>query len=136
MKDKKEIAIQFGKSLDNDEFSLTKTLLSKACEYSIGDAILIGPNDICSSYEDNMIEGRKKLDVLEWGQSSIESINDSEYYVHFTDYLTHKGKSYIHKCKQLLSVNDKLKIVSIKHVHDQEEQENLDNYYRTVGLKK
>lgn len=136
MKDKKEIAIQFGQSLDKDEFNLTWNLLSQECKYFNGEDVLIGPDDICSSYEQNMIEGRKKLDVLEWGKSRVESINDSEYYVHFTDYLTHKGKSYIHKCKQLLLINEEGQIVSIKHMHDHEEQERLDIYYKEVGLKK
>lgn len=134
MKDKKDIAIQFGQSLDNDDFNLTKNLLSQECKYFVGEEILIGPDAICNSYEQNMIEGRNKLDVLEWGKSRIESINDSEYYVHFTDYLTHKGKSYTHKCKQLLSINDKGLVDAIKHIHNKEEQSKLDNYYRDVGL--
>lgn len=134
MKDKKEIAIQFGRSLDNDDFNLTKKLLSQECKYFIGEEILIGPDDICHSYEQNMIEGRNKLDALDWGQSSIEAINDSEYYVHFIDYLTHKGKSYTHKCKQLLLINDEGLVDSIKHIDNKEEQRKLDNYYREVGL--
>lgn len=115
---------------------MTKELLSQECTYLIGDDILIGPDDICNSYEQNMIDGRKKLDVLEWGQSSIEQINASEYYVYFTDYLTHKGKHYIHKCKQKVTVNEKDQISCIEHIHDQEEQDRLDHYYREVGLKK
>jgi len=55
----KEKTIQFGQSLDNDEFELTKVLLSSECKYIIGDEVLIGPVDICNSYEQNMIEGRK-----------------------------------------------------------------------------
>ena len=62
-----EIALQFGQSLDRDEFDLTMKLLSKDCKYIIGEDILIGPENICQSYEQNMIEGRKKLDILEWG---------------------------------------------------------------------
>jgi hypothetical protein len=133
--DKREIAILFGQSLDNDEFNRTKNLLSHKCKYFIGNDVLIGPDNICHSYKQNMIEGRKKLDALEWGQSTVESVNDSEYYIHFIDYLTHKGKSYIHKCKQLILINDKGKIISIKHIHDKEEQERLDLYYKEVGLK-
>ena len=136
MKGKKEIAIQFGQSLDNDEFNLTKNLLSQECKYIIGNEVIIGPDDIGHSYEQNMIEGRKKLDVLEWGQSCIEPINESEYYVHFTDFLTHKGRSYTHKCKQQLLINDEGKITLIKHIHDQEETDRLENYYKEVGLMK
>jgi hypothetical protein len=110
-------------------------LLSSDCTYFIGEDVLVGPKDICQSYEQNMIEGRKKLDVLEWGKSKIESINDADYYVHFTDYLTHKGEKYTHRCKQKLHVNTDGFINSIEHIHDQEEQDRLDAYYRRVGLK-
>ena len=130
----KERAKQFGQSLDNDEYDRTKELLSEDCKYIIGKITLIGPNNICRSYEQNMIEGRKKLDVLEWGQSRIESINDVEFFVHFTDYLIHKGLKYTHKCKQKLRVNIDGQISLIEHVHDQEEQNRLDNFYKTVGL--
>ena len=131
----KEIAKQFGESLDNDDFNTTKELLSQDCKYVIGNDVLYGPDNICQSYEQNMIEGRKKLDTLEWGKSYTESINNSEFYIHFTDFLTHKGKSYTHKCKQKLSINNEGQIVSIEHIHDQEEQDRLNNYYKEVGLK-
>jgi hypothetical protein len=131
----KEIAIQFGQSLDNDDFDRTKKLLSQSCKYIIGDDILVGPENICQSYEQNMIEGRKKLDVLEWGQSNVEPINESEFYVHFTDYLTHKGVKYTHRCKQKLHISKCGQIELIEHIHDQEEQNRLDEYYRGVGLK-
>ncbi len=131
----KEIAKQFGESLDKDEFDTTKVLLSPDCKYLIGEETLIGPEDICQSYEQNMLEGRKKLDILEWGQSRIEPISDMEFYVHFTDYLTHKGEKYTHRCKQKLSVNENALIWKIEHIHDQEEQNRLDSYYKRVGLK-
>lgn len=131
----KEIAERFGQSLDNDEFDTTKQLLTADCKYIIGEESLVGPEAICGSYEQNMIEGRKKLDNLEWGKSRIETISDSEFYVHFTDYLTHKGEEYTHRCKQRLTLNENRKIVLIEHIHDQEEQDKLDQYYRGVGLK-
>lgn len=131
----KETAIQFGQSLDNDQFEATAKLLAPDCRYAIGDDVLTGPVSICESYERNMIAGRKKLDVLEWGQSRIEAISPSEYFVHFTDYLTHKGKSYTHRCKQKLTVNEGGLITAIEHIHDQEEQDRLDQFYREVGLK-
>ena len=130
-----EIAKAFGESLDQDDFKRTAGLLSSDCIYHIGDDKLVGPAEICASYENNMIEGRKKLDELEWGQSRIEPISSTEYYVHFTDYLTHQGKKYTHRCKQKLSFNSEDKIAIITHIHDQEEQDRLDDYYRSVGLK-
>lgn len=130
----KEIAVQFGQSLDKDEFDTTKKLLDANCKYFIGEDVLVGPVNICQSYEQNMIEGRKKLDVLEWGQSSIDVISNTEFYVNFTDYLTHKGQSYTHRCKQKLTINNKKQIVLIEHIHNQEEQDSLDEYYKKVGL--
>ncbi len=136
MKGKKEIAVKFGLSLDNDEFNITKSLLDPGCRYFVGDDVLSGPDDICQSYEQNMIEGRKKLDKLEWGKSRVEAISGSEFCVHFTDYLTHRGKRHTHKCRQLLMIDDHRKITTIKHIHNQDEQERLDQYYMEVGLNK
>ncbi len=127
-------AIRFGVSLDNDNFETTKSLLSNNCKYVIGDNVLLGSDTICDSYKQNMLEGRKKLDKLVWGKSVIETINDSEYIVHFTDYLTHKGVSYIHRCKQHLKINRRKKIFFIEHISDLEEQKRLDDFYEKVGL--
>ena len=135
MVSRKDIAEQFGQSLDNDEFESTKQLLSVDCRYVIGEEVIVGPDRICNSYEQNMIEGRKKLDVLEWGESWIEPISENEFFVHFTNYLTHKAQKYTHRCKQKLVVNEEHKIAAIEHIHDQEEQDRLDSYYREVGLK-
>ena len=131
-----KIAAQFGNSLDQDDFETTKKLLSQDCEYIIGSDILYGPTEICNSYEENMIEGRKKLDKLEWGESQIEKISDYEFYVHFTDYLTHKGIDYTHKCKQKLTINAHGKITQINHIDNPEEAKKLNEYYIKVGIKK
>ena len=135
MQNKKEIAAEFGLSLDRDDFGRTAELLSDDCTYEIGNEVLIGPKEICQSYEQNMIEGRKKLDQLEWGESRIVEVNEHEYYVHFTDYLTHQNKKYIHRCRQLLVVGDEGRITSIRHITDAEEQQKLDAFYLSVGLK-
>ena len=129
------IAQQFGNSLDQDNFAATQKLLSKDCKYHIGSEVLSGPIDICNSYEQNMIEGRKKLDQLVWGKSRIEPIGDSEFYVHFTDYLTHKGIAYTHRCKQKLIINLDGQISQIIHIDDLEEQKRLNDYYISVGIK-
>ena len=129
------IAQLFRTSLDQDNFTITKTTLSPDCTYTIGAETLIGPDAICRSYEQNMVEGRKKLDKLEWGQSEIEVISDSEYFVHFTDYLTHKGIQFIHQCKQKLSFNEQGEIMRIEHIDDPEAQARLDDFYKKVGLK-
>lgn len=130
----KEIARRFGISLDNDQFEETKELLSRDCKYIIGSEVLIGPEKICQSYEQNMIEGRKKLDKLEWGQSRIEPLSDSEFFVHFTDYLSHKGLNHTHRCKQKLSIDDNLKIYKIEHIDDVDEQAKLKEFYKKVRL--
>lgn len=131
----KETAIQFGKSLDKDQYEITKTLLSEDCTYNIGTEILKGPIAICNSYEQNMLEGKKKMDDLKWGESWIEELSQNTYYVHFTDYLTHKSQKHIHRCKQKLITNEEGLICSIVHIHNQEEQAKLDDFYLAVGIK-
>lgn len=134
MSSKEEVATQFGVSLDNDDFELTGRLLSNDCVYDIGSDLIKGRKDICASYKENMIAGRKKLDVLEWGKSRIEPINDHEFIVHFTDYLTHKGNRFTHRCQQRLRINDEGLIKSIDHIDDPQEQKKLDSFYRSVGI--
>ena len=136
MNPKQEVAAQFGISLDNDDFETTKSLLSGDCSYIIGDTTLNGPVGICKSYKDNMIAGRKKLDDLVWGESRIEPLEDDKFYVHFTDYLYHKAQKYTHRCKQLLFVNADNLICRIEHIHDEDEQERLNSFYREVGILK
>lgn len=131
----KTIAANFGTSLDNDDFATVKTLLTTDCEYFIGNTTLIGQEAIAGSYEANMIEGRNKMDKLEWGKSEIETISETEYFVHFTDYLTHKGETHIHRCKQKVSVNNDGKIFKIVHINNAEEQQKLKAFYERVGIE-
>ena len=128
-----KLATQFGESLDKDDFQQTIRLLSEDCVYRIGQESFVGPQAIVGSYEKNMIDGRAKLDKLVWGQSQIEPINESEYLVHFTDYLTHAGENFTHRCKQKLTFNHG-KIVQIQHIDDPEEATKLAAFYSRVGI--
>ena len=75
------------------------------------------------------------MDELVWGKSRIEQVDDQNYNVHFTDYLKHKRVAYTHRCAQRVTVDSESKISVIRHIDDQDEQERLDTYYRSVGLK-
>ena len=133
--DYKAKAARFGRALDQDDFETAKSLLSDSCEYFIGEDVLKGPQAIVDSYEKNMLEGRAKLDELEWGKSEVSQINERSYYVHFTDYLGHKGKKHIFRCKQLLNLDENGMIVLIRHISDEEEEGKLGAFYVKVGLK-
>lgn len=135
MKNNKQVAIEFGRTLDKDQFELTRKLLSDDCTYFIGEELLVGPDEICNSYEKNMMEGREKLDDLEWGESKVEAVNDKEFVVHFTDYLTHRNKKHVHRCEQILTFNANGLICSIRHVDDAREEKKLNEFYQSVGLK-
>lgn len=126
----------FGTALDLDDFRTALSLLAETCTYDIGEEILKGPKAIVSSYESNMLEGRKKLDELVWGESTVEWMGDLKVAVYFTDYLKHKGKSHIHKCRQVLSFDELGKIVHIEHQNLPGEPEKLKAFYQTVGLGK
>ena len=130
-----EIARLFGNSLDKDDYQTTHKLLDSDCKYIIGDDVLVGPEEITNSYRNNMIEGRKKLDKLEWGQSKVEELGPNEFYVYFTDYLTHKEKKYIHRCKQKITIGLSDRIIQIEHIDDPDEQARLNQFYESVGLR-
>lgn len=129
------VAAAFGSALDKDDFKAAALLLADDCLYYIGTEKLEGPEAICASYESNMLEGRVKFDKLEWGESRVEAIDDESCYVHFTDYLGHKGQEYTHRCKQRIQLNESGLIWQIEHIHDKAEHERLQNFYRSVGLK-
>ncbi len=130
-----KLAIEFGEALDADDFPRAKELLSNGCEYLIGDQHLVGPDQIIQSYENNMLEGRRKLDDLVWGPSRIERIDDDSFFVHFTDYLTHRGQSHTHRCKQKITFDRSGQISRIDHIDDAEERSRLNSFYASVGLK-
>ncbi len=132
---KKEKAILLGYFLDQDDFNHAAQLLGKDCCYQIGTQIIEGPESIVASYRDNMLEGRAKLDGLEWGESRVEDITTDEFYIHYTDYLTHKNQVHTHRCKQKVTVDDQYKISRIEHINDDDEQQALDAFYIKVGLK-
>ena len=130
-----ENAKLFGHSLDQDDFNTMASLLSEACRYQIGKEELKGPIEIAGSYEQNMIDGRKKLDKLEWGQSTVEKITEKEFYINFTDYLTHKGLSHTHRCTQKICFDDQGLIFQITHLKNEKEKNKLNAFYKKVGLR-
>jgi len=130
-----QIAEQFTEALDQDNFQRLRKLLGEECTYQIGTQELVGPDAIADSYEQNMIEGRKALDELTWGQCGIEKVSENEFLLHFTDHLKHQGHSYIHRCQQRIVIGEDKTIVSIVHVENDEEQFKLEQFYRKVGLQ-
>ena len=129
-----QIAEEFGRALDHDDFGKIKTLVDPECVYIIGDDQLIGPEAIANSYEQNMIEGRKQLDELLWGESGVEEIEPDEFIIHFTDHLKHKGRSFIHRCKQRVKIGENGTIIEISHVADPNESARLKTFFDEVGL--
>jgi hypothetical protein len=131
---KETIAIQFGTFLDEDKFAEAQQLLHPNCEYLINGETLIGSQTIMDLYEKNSKEGHQKFDKLVWGKCRIETIDQDHYYVHFSDYLKHKGIEHTYRCKQKLTINDEQKITQILHCEIPEERKKLDAFYKQVGL--
>ncbi|MEM9024339.1 MAG: nuclear transport factor 2 family protein [Bacteroidota bacterium] len=128
------IATAFGRALDRDDYAAAHALLAEECTYDIGSAVMEGPTAICASYETNMQEGRNKLDDLVWGTATAELVSDHQADVFFTDYLTHRGESHTHRCKQRVTVNAAGKITHIQHHNLPGEPEKLKAFYQKVGL--
>lgn len=129
-----DVAAGFGRALDHDEFDVARGLIDPACVYTIGDATFSGPDEITGSYEKNMIEGRKMLDELIWGESYVEEVTPNEFLIHFTDHIKHKGQSFIHRCKQKITIGESTRIVRIEHIDDPTESSRLKKFYEQVGI--
>ena len=95
---------------------------------------MIGPDAITKSYEQNMLDGRKALDELLWGESGVEEVSESEFIVHFTDHLKHNGQSFIHRCQQRVVIGESKMIVEISHIDNESEEEKLQAFLKKVGL--
>lgn len=128
------IAEQFGHALDNDAYEKTRALLSADCIYAIGEETIVGAQAIVDSYEQNMLAGRKKMDKLEWGESTIDQLSPQEFIVNFTDKLFHKGEHYIFQCQQRLFISEDGKINKIEHIHDEAAWQELQSWYKSVGI--
>ncbi|MEZ5057118.1 MAG: hypothetical protein R2879_08790 [Saprospiraceae bacterium] len=124
----------FAFALDADDFETAKFYLSSEAVYYIGNSILKGKEEIGKSYETNMLEGRAKLDNLIWGESRIQLVSNESFIIHFTDFLTHKNLTHVHRCEQKVWINSKLKIIKIEHLSNPKEEIALLEFYKKVGL--
>lgn len=129
-----EIAQRFGRCLDADDFGAVAELLASDCGYDTGKQTLSGRDQIVAMYEENMREGRAKLDELVWGESRVEVRGERCFDVVFTDSLKHRGLSHTYRCVQRLRFGDDGWIVSIEHVELAGEREGLLAFYEKVGL--
>ncbi len=131
---KKDIAIKFGHYLDEDRYEDVLPLLIDNCIYEIGDETYQDSKEIVNLYKTNMLEGKQKFDQLIWGKSKVVVLSKDQFEVHFTDYLQHNGVDHTYQCKQLLTVNDQLKINKIKHVEFPEARAAFEAFKKKVGL--
>ena len=137
MSPKEKTAKLFGQYLDDDNFQAVKKLLLENCLYEMGnDKTMISRDQIIDTYQTNMEEGHQKFDKMVWGKSKLKKLNEEEYEVYFSDFLTHKGITHNYQCKQKLVVNDDNLIVKITHLELPEEKEKLNAFYKKVGLDK
>ena len=67
--------------------------------------------------------------------TTVESIDNYNFYVHFTDHLGHKGIEHTYRCKQKVMVNSEGMITHIYHLEDKEQRNSLNKFYKKVGLK-
>jgi hypothetical protein len=134
MQNNEQRALAFALSLDEDDFSKAEEFLSEDCVYLSGNKKLVGPQAICGLYEQNMLHGREKFDNLEWGTSEIEQISNSEFYIHFTDHIFHKGFAHTYKCKQKVRFDAGGNINLIVHMPDEGEERRLKEFCKDVGL--
>jgi len=129
-----EVAKKFGVALDNDSFETALSCLDAQCIYDTGESTFSGAQAICDMYEQNMLEGRKKFDRLEWGNCEVKQTADREVSVYFSDFLEHQGIAHNYQCIQHLHFDEAEFVVRIEHREIGDNRERLTAFKKQVGL--
>jgi hypothetical protein len=119
---------QFAKALDQSDFESVIPLLAADCTYTISGSTLSGIEAIIASYQEADEWGKKNLDDVRY-ESKVEGNA-----ITFIDFLSHKGKSHLHQCQQITTMNADGLICHIEHVELRGEREQVDEFFSSVGV--
>ncbi len=129
-----QTAIRFAQALDeSDDGTITASMLSVDCVYTVRDEIHLGPDAIIATYVENDKNAQSKFDRVEY-QSDVEPLSNIKFAVNYLDRLTHNGQTHDHRCQQILKFNKAGLICEIRHVDLPGETESLKSFLDSVGV--
>ena len=127
------IAKQFAQSLDNEDYLAAQQLLGPQCSYDMRGSVLTEPSSIIESYKASGEWAARELDSIEY-ESTVERIVNGEAVIAFIDRVQHQGKELVHRCQQIIRLDDTGLIVHIQHEDLPGELAALQTFLRRVGV--
>ena len=109
-----EIVRRFALALDHEDYSAASSLLAPECEYEIRNDRHAGPDAIIGAYRGNGDEAAERFDAISYG-SDARHDPESGFVISFWDRIEHEGRSHLHRCEQVLTVNSEGRIDRILH---------------------
>lgn len=128
-----EKALALAAYLDKDQFDLAVELFDSNCIYNSPSGVLVGPQNIISSYKEHTEYAHSTFDKVIY-ESSVKELSPNEFEITYKDIISKMAKTHIYQCKQIVLFNSKNLIEKITHQEISSEYENLLNFYREVGL--
>lgn len=126
---------QFAQALDGEDYQAARMLLSAKCIYNSTSGTRTGPAQVIESYKSNGDWAAAAFDSIRY-ESHVEPEANDEWMITFTDHIHHKGKHLVHKCGQILTVNQEGLIETIEHRDIRGEKEKLEEFLRDTGINR
>jgi len=120
-------ATALAKALDREDYDTARALLADDCGYAIRDQQIDGADAIIASYQTNADAGHQQFDDLRF-ESAVSAISPNEARIDYTDYVECAGETLVHRCAQLVTVDDSGKVTAITHVDLPGERERLEAF--------
>ena len=128
------IAKQFAQALDNEDYLAAQQLLSPQCSYDMRGSVSTEPSSIIESYKASGEWAARELDSIEY-ESTVERSANGEAVIIFIDRIQHQGKELVHRCQQIIRLDNTGLIFHIQHKDLPGELEALQTFLRQVGLR-
>jgi hypothetical protein len=120
-------ATALAQALDHEDYDTARALLADDCAYTIRDQRIDGADAIIASYRTNADAGHQQFEDVRF-ESAVSAISPNEARIDYTDYVECAGEKLVHRCAQLVTVDDTGKVTAITHVDLPGEREKLEAF--------
>ena len=128
-----QVARDFARALDEEDYAKAFALLSPDCTYVIGDSKFTGPQPIVDEYRRNGDGATERFDSIAY-ESDVEADGQRSAIITFIDDIRHDGHRLRHTCEQRIDLGEDGLIRRIEHRDLPGEPEALQAFYRKIGL--
>ena len=121
-----EVAHEFARALDAEDYESARKWLAPDCIYEFRDETIQGADAILSSYSENGASGRGRFDTTLF-ESSVSEIEGGAR-IDYPDIVTLAGDPHRHRCAQTGEFDDSGLVTRIRHIDIEGEREALRRF--------